>query len=113
MQHSWCLRQRPLSARLPIPLPLFHITFYIGACEVDNDHDRIVIILGLADRRSALVNEFSVPFADCLDLNLAMAAVPHIFNKCVFGNNKTKIRNRKGGKTPKRRPYINRENGRE
>jgi hypothetical protein len=31
--------------RLPIPLPLF----YIIASEVDNDHDRVVIILGLAE----------------------------------------------------------------
>src|SRR5437660_7588433 len=110
MQHSWCLRQRPLSARLPIPLPLFHITFYIGACKVDNYHDRIVIILGLADRRSALVNEFSGPLVDRVDLNLGMTAVPDILKECDFRHNKTQDRHRKGGSTHKRLPLVNREN---
>ena len=46
-----------VTARLPAPLLLFYVT----ASEVANDYDRVVIIVGLADRRRALVNEFSGP----------------------------------------------------
>ena len=60
-----------INPRLPIPLPLF----YIAASEVANDHDRVVIILGLAHRRRALVNEFSGRAVNRIDLNLGMAAV--------------------------------------
>ena len=64
-----------INPRLPIPLPFFCIT----ASEVDNDHDRLIIKLGLTDGRRALVDELSGLPVDGVDLNLGMAAVPHVF----------------------------------
>ena len=83
--------------RLPIPLPLFYIT----ASEVANDHDRVVIILGLADRRRALVNEFSGRAVNRVDLNLGMAAVLPDFRKPDCRS----FSWRPEGHSPNRRPF--------
>jgi hypothetical protein len=55
------------------------LLFYVTASEVANDYDRVVIILGLADRRRALVNELSGHGVNRVDLNLGMAAVLYVF----------------------------------
>jgi hypothetical protein len=52
--------RRLAQSRFPIPLLLV----YINASEVDNYQNGVVIILGLADRPKALVDEFSGSRAD-------------------------------------------------
>ena len=66
---------KSLTAGLPVPLPSFHV----AASEVNNDQDRIVIVIGFADRRRGLVDEFSGAAVDGKDLDLGVAAVPHVF----------------------------------
>lgn len=48
---------------MPVPLPRFDV----AAGEVNNDQDRIVIVVSFADRRRALVHEFSTAAVDGKD----------------------------------------------
>ena len=68
-------------------------------------------ISGLADSRRALVDEFVGPRVEGVDLNLSMAAVPHIFKQWDFRHDKTHERNGKGRRTNKRLPLVHPENG--
>ena len=79
--------------------------------EVNNDQDRIVIIVGFADRRRALVDEFSGAAVDGKDRDLGVTTVARVLEQRDLRYNKTQDRNGKGGSAYKGLPLVNRENG--
>ena len=76
---------------------------------MNNDQEGIVIILGVAGHRRGLGHELAVGGVDRIDLNLCIAAVPHVFKQRDLRHGKANERNQKGGRAHERLPLINRE----
>ena len=85
--------------------------FYIGATEMDNDQDRIIIILAPTHCGRTFIEELSAIFIDRKAFKRRMAAMFYISKQRDFGDRHPEERNGKG-----RSPYeglglVNPENG--